>query len=65
MGRGSYTARDWDKLRTARKITTDSSADTVVGSLSIANALIAVDEIQRQSAMHNTKNLRKFFALVI
>ena len=29
MGRGSYTARDWDKLRTARKITTDSSADNL------------------------------------
>lgn len=29
MGRGSYTAKDWDKLRTARKITTDSSADNL------------------------------------
>lgn len=29
MGRGSYTARDWDKLRTARKITTDSSASNL------------------------------------
>ena len=29
MGRGSYTARDWERLRTARKITSDSSAENL------------------------------------
>ena len=29
MGRGSYTARDWDKFRTAKKITRDASADNL------------------------------------
>jgi len=29
MGRGSYTSRDWEKLRTSRKITSDSKADNL------------------------------------
>ena len=29
MGRGSYTAKDWEKLRTARRITSDASADNL------------------------------------
>ena len=29
MGRGSYTAKDWEKLRTARSITSDASAENL------------------------------------
>ena len=29
MGRGSYTARDWERLRTARSITSDASAENL------------------------------------
>ena len=29
MGRGSYTARDWEKLKTSRSITSDARADNL------------------------------------